>query len=156
MLVAGLLAGILDILAAFGLRGVYGVSPIRVLQAIASGVLGPSAFAHGYASAALGFGLHFVIAFGAAGLYYAASRRITLLVDRAILCGSLYGIIVYTVMNQIVLPLSRVPFRDSSWHSVSAMMVIHVLFVGLPIALTVRHNARSRGRATAAALSAAA
>ncbi len=154
VLLAGLLVGLLDILAAFGLNGAYGVSPLRVLQGIASGVLGPSAFTHGSASAALGLGLHFIIAFGAAGVYYAASRRILLLIDRAILCGALYGIIVHTVMNQIVLPLSRVNFREPPWHFGLAMVMIHVLFVGLPIALTVRYAARSRGLVATAALSA--
>ena len=151
VVLAGLLVGLLDILAAFGLNGAYGVSPLRVLQAIASGVLGPSAFTLGFASAALGVGLHLVIALGAAGVYYAASRHVSLLVDRAILCGALYGIAVHTVMDQIVLPLSRVNFREQPWHLVLGTMTVHVLFVGLPIALVVRHAARSSGPVTSPA-----
>lgn len=57
----------------------------------------------------------------------------------AVLCGLLYGIAVYAFMNVIVLPLSAVAFKPS--HTPAALaqgLVIHMLCVGLPIALAVR------------------
>jgi len=138
IVIGGTIAGILDILAAFGLRMMAGGSPVRVLHAIASGVLGPAAFQGGAATAALGFALHFVIAFGAAAVYYAASRVWPVLARRAIPAGLLYGVAVYAVMNYVVLPLSRVTFGRGPWRSVATMVVIHMLCVGLPIALAAR------------------
>jgi hypothetical protein len=55
---AGLLAGILDITAAFITWAPQGVPPVRILQGIASGLLGPQAFREGMAAALLGGALH--------------------------------------------------------------------------------------------------
>ena len=43
VVLGGAAAGVLDIAAAFALRGAFGVPPVRVLQGIASGLLGPPA-----------------------------------------------------------------------------------------------------------------
>lgn len=143
VIVGGVAAGVLDILAAFAFRGlVGGVSPVRVLQGIASGLLGPAAFQGGAATAGLGLALHFLIAFMCAAVYYGASRILPVLVRRAVVCGLAYGIVVHLVMNEIVLPLSRVNFRTPPWQFVAGMIVIHMLFVGLPIALAVRRASR--------------
>lgn len=132
---AGLIAGALDIMAAFIQWAMRGVSPIRILQAIASGMLGPSSFQGGAATAALGLLLHFVIAFGAAMVYFAASRKIHFLVRRPWIAGPLYGLAVHCFMQFVVLPLSAVrpaPFSSSEF---ATGLIIHILFVGLPIAL---------------------
>jgi hypothetical protein len=142
VVVGGIAVGILDILAAFALRGAFGAPPVRVLQGIASGLLGPSAFQGGAATALLGLGLHFVIAFAAAAVYYGASRSLPILVRRAVPCGLAYGVLVHVFMNQIVLPMSRVNFRTPPWQFVAGMILIHMLFVGLPIALAVRRGSR--------------
>lgn len=132
---AGLIAGTLDITAACinGLR--RGGNPMRLLQSVASGVLGDNASQGGAAAAALGLVLHFVIAFGAAAVYYAASRKLRFLVDHAVICGLLYGAAVYAFMNSVVVPLSAAPF-EIPYGSVG--LIIHLLCVGLPIALVIR------------------
>jgi len=61
----GLLCGVLDIAYALALYGMLGIRPVRLLQGIASGIMGPSAFTRGLSTAAYGLLLHFVIAFGA-------------------------------------------------------------------------------------------
>lgn len=136
--VGGSAAGILDILAAFALAASSGVQPVRVLQAIASGLLGPAAFRGGSPAAALGLALHFVIAFGAAAVYYLASRRLPFLVRQAVPAGLAYGVAVYAVMNLVVLPLSRVNVRAQSPRTMAIMIVIHMVCVGLPIALAIQ------------------
>ena len=83
----GLIAGALDITAAFVTSGLRGIGPIRVLQAIASGLLGAVSYKGGFATATLGIVLHFVIAFGATAVYYAVSRKLSFLVQRAVVCG---------------------------------------------------------------------
>jgi hypothetical protein len=92
VLTGGIAVGILDILAAFVVRYGFGrVPPIRVLQGIASGVLGPSAFSGGVRTAVAGLALHFVIAFGVAAVYFAASRSWQFLVRHPVWSGIAYG-----------------------------------------------------------------
>src|SRR5580704_11615257 len=81
---AGLLAGVLDITAAFITWAPQGVPPVRILQGIASGLLGPQAFMEGSAAALLGAALHFLIAFSAAAVFYAARRKIDFMTRRPI------------------------------------------------------------------------
>ncbi|MDZ7267586.1 MAG: hypothetical protein ONB48_19285 [candidate division KSB1 bacterium] len=139
----GLIAGALDILAAFVNSGLRGVSPTRVLQAIASGLLGAEAFEGGFTTAALGLVLHLFIATTATAVYYAASRKLKMLVDHAVVCGLAYGIPVYVVMNLIVLPLSAVPFKLSyAPGKVIIDTLILMLCVGLPIGLFVRRHSK--------------
>lgn len=135
---AGLLCGVLDITAALVVYGFFGARPLPLLQGIASGLLGPRAFDGGLATAALGLLCHFVIAFGAAAVYFAASRWLTLLVRHAAVWGVLYGVAVYFFMNRIVLPLSAVAQRPFSFRMMVIGVVIHIACVGLPISLIVR------------------
>ncbi|HXG64441.1 MAG TPA: hypothetical protein VNO70_04995, partial [Blastocatellia bacterium] len=108
-----------------------------------SGLLGADSYRGGPATAALGAVLHFLIAFVAAAVYYAASRKLKFLARQALVCGPLYGIAVYLFMNQIVLPLSAFPHqRAFSLSSFVTGLVIHMLFVGLPIALAVRRYSK--------------
>ena len=134
VLLGGAVAGTCDILAAFAVAWPR-VAPARVLQYIASGVLGAAAFDGGSATAALGLLLHFGIALGAAAVYYLVSRAWPLLARRPLPCGLAYGVVVYLVMQSIVLPLSRVGVRRGSWSSIAVMIGIHMVCVGLPIAL---------------------
>jgi len=134
----GLIAGVLDLTAAFVTSALRGVKPIRVLQFIASGLLGADSFKGGLGTAALGALLHFLIALAASAVYYVASRQLHLLVEQAIVCGLLYGIAVYGFMNVIVLPLSAVRKIPVSLASLVTGLMIHMFCVGLPIALAVR------------------
>ena len=145
--IAGVVVGIVDILAAFAVRYAFTrASPLRVLQGIASGAMGPAAFSGGTSTAVVGMLLHFVIAFVVAAVYYAVSRRWRFLVERPVLSGMAYGVIVHWVMNTVVLPLSRLPVgpRTPPFSFTVAMIVVHILFVGLPIALIVASRRASR------------
>lgn len=146
VILAGLVAGVMDICAAFALSAYYGGTPGRVLRSIASGVLGPQALQGGSAAAGLGLVLHFVIATGAAAVYFVAARRIPALVRHAAPCGILYGVAVYFFMNVVVLPLSRVTQRPQRLSSMLTMIGIHMVCVGLPIALVIRRGVRTETR----------
>lgn len=135
---AGLTCGVLDITAALVVYGSMGLRPLRLLQGIAGGVLGPRTFQGGIATAALGLFLHFVIAFGAAAVFYLASRKLRFLVEHAVLFGALYGIAVYFFMNRLVVPLSLATKYPFAVRSMIIGVVIHIFCVGLPIALNVR------------------
>jgi hypothetical protein len=138
----GLLAGILDITGACVNSAFRGRSPIWVLQSIAGGLLGPNSFKGGLRAAALGAVLHFFIAFVACAVYYLASRKLRFLVNRAIVCGVLYGVAVYLFMYMIMLPMR---FHRSFVHPLGAVvigLITHILCVGLPISLVVRRYSK--------------
>jgi hypothetical protein len=139
---AGLACGVLDITAALVVYGYLGAKPLRLLQGIASGLLGPKAFDGGLATALLGLLCHFVIAFGASTVYFVASRAIRILVEHALVSGALYGVAVYFFMNRIVLPLSAAAKRPFSIKLMIMGVVIHIFCVGLPISLSVRRFSR--------------
>jgi hypothetical protein len=130
----GLVAGTLDILDAFAMWIPRGASATRILQSIASGLLGPSAFQGGTATAALGLALHFFIATSAASVYYAASRMMPMLVRRWVVCGFAFGICVYVVMNYVVIPLSLVHPSPFVLRNFINGILIHMFGIGLPIA----------------------
>ncbi len=113
LLYGTLAVGILDILDAFlffWFRN--GVRPTRILHSIAAGLLGrETAVAGGLATAMLGLGLHFFIAFVIVLTYHLASRRLTACGEHPVVCGILYGLAVYAVMNFVVLPPSAAPPR---------------------------------------------
>jgi len=102
----------LDAVIFFGLRG---VKPILIFQSIASGLLGKPAFQGGRGTAVLGLILHVFIASSIVTTFYLVSRRFPVLAQRPFLYGPLYGLLVYLIMTQIVLPLSaEVPARRMS------------------------------------------
>lgn len=109
ILLGGLAAGALDILYAFVVYGPlsYGVAPERVLQSVAAGLIGRDASrAGGMETAALGLGLHFLIATLMAAVYVLLATRVAMLTRQAVLWGLVYGLILYVAMNYVVVPLS--------------------------------------------------
>jgi hypothetical protein len=149
LLWAGLIAGILDLTAAFITGAQQGRSPVRISQSIASGLLGAEAFQGGLPIAALGVLLHFVIAFGAAAVYVMASRRLRVLLERPVLFGVLYGITVYVVMTFVVVPLSAAPFRLGQTPSgLATGLAVHIVCIGLPIALITSRLTTARSSVT--------
>jgi hypothetical protein len=134
----GLVAGILDAVDGVIAFGTQGLNPVQVLQYIASGALGQSAFHGGLATAALGAAFHFSIAWVAAGVFVLATRRLEILKTHAVPAGLLYGAAVYFFMNYLVLPLSAV--AASTFHLGLFLngVIGHALFVGFPISLFAR------------------
>jgi len=147
ILVAGLVAGTFDITYAclfFGLRN--HVTPVRILQSVARGALGQRAFEGGLQTAALGLFFHFLIALIVASIYYFASRVIPFMIEQAVISGLLYGLCVYLVMYGIVMRLSAVHSTLYPWQYPWVVLIpnvlIHMLGIGLPIALIVRKFSR--------------
>lgn len=139
ILVGGSIAGALDITYAVGFSAYRGVAPTRILQSVASGLLGSSAYTGGVATAALGLVLHFLIAYFLAAIFFGASRKIPALVSHAVVFGALYGAAVFAVMNLVVIPLSAFPGKMKFVPVVVASgLVVHMFCIGLPIALASR------------------
>lgn len=141
--VGGLCAGVFDIIQVLVFYALRGVEPIRILQSIASGLLGKASFSGGVGTALLGLGLHFAIALIMAAVYVLAARRLQVLIQRPWLMGSLYGLGLYAVMTYVVVPLSLARSAGFSWAVFLDGVFAHVLTVGLPIALAARWGRRS-------------
>ena len=133
MFAGGLIAGSFDLITAyitFGRRVPYG---------IASGLLGRGAFQGGVPVYVLGIAIHYFIAFSAAAIYYAASRRLGFLREHPYVCGLYYGVAIFLVMNLVVLPLSAIHARGPyTWNGLVQGLLVHMILIGLPIALSVR------------------
>ena len=138
----GLVAGVLDFLAASINAYLRGTSPVRVWQYVASGLLGPASFSRGYGSVLLGVLCHFVIAFGAAIVFFFASLRFPILIQQAVIFGIVYGVVVYFFMSRVVVPLSAARTFPFSFQGLITGLIIHIVCVGLPIALLTRRARR--------------
>lgn len=135
----GLLAGALDLAAAVVVNLPRGISPLSVMQSIASGLLGRAAFTGGTATAALGVALHFAMMLIIAGIFVFASRRLVWLIQRPWFSGPGYGVAVYFFMGLLVVPLSAAPFAIAMEPARLAVgLLVHVLCVGLPIAFVAK------------------
>jgi hypothetical protein len=136
----GLACGVFDISQAFLAWGIQnGVKPVMILHHVASGLIGPArANQGGTATAALGLLLHFVIAFGAATVYYVASRWIPFMTNHVVISGLLFGEAVFLFMNFVVVPLSLAPRGRFSMATLITGPIGHTVLVGLPIAVSVR------------------
>ena len=140
-LAGGLIAGTLDI--SYAILFSYfraGISPTRILQSVASGLLGRDAYAGGLPIAALGLGLHFLIAFTATAVFFIGAHWLPILIRHPIVSGAIYGLLVYAIMNYVVIPLSRVPPRATPPAKVVMItgILVHMFFIGLPIAVAAR------------------
>jgi len=136
----GLVVGALDAIDAVVIFGARGVTPVRVFQGIAAGLLGRATFQGGLRTALLGLAIHFFIALSIVATYYVASRSIPVLVRRPILCGALYGVFVYFFMNRIVIPLSAIGAAAFSLPLFVNGIAIHILGIGIPAALFVARS----------------
>jgi hypothetical protein len=130
--VGGLIAGSLDLTQAMILFGA------RIPFSIAAGLLGRQAFRGGVGTFVLGVFLHFFIAFSAAAVYYAASRRLSFLKEHPLVCGLIFGAAVEDVMTLIVLPLSALHARGPyQLDDLILGLLVHMVVVGLPISFSV-------------------
>ena len=143
ILIGGGIAATLDLTYAIVYSSIRGVPPLRVMQSVASGLVGESAYEGGGGTAALGVVLHYAMAFLIAAIFWLASRRLRFMTRNAVLAGFAYGICVYLVMNFVVIPLSAFPTSmNYTPVRVAINVVAHMLLFGLPIALATRAASR--------------
>lgn len=139
VIAGGLVAGTLDIVFAASFWGLKADVPgRRVLQSVASGLLGPAAFDGGLQTASLGLFLHYVIALCMALAWYVVAKHWTMARELPVRAGAIYGLFLYLLMTLVVVPLSaaQAGSRDAVWIGLS--VAVHMLCIGIPIALFVR------------------
>ncbi len=143
ILQAGLLAGSLDIITAcVQYYVVTGKNPLKVLNFIASGLLGKEALGKGvYVNEwwlpVTGLLLHFVIAFSFTVFFYWVYPLIRAVAKNRTITGLLYGIFVWCVMNLAVLPLVMGAKFPSDWWKAAQSMLILMVMIGLPISFII-------------------
>jgi uncharacterized membrane protein YagU involved in acid resistance len=142
VLVGGAIGGALDILFAITFAYVRGMAPDRLLQTVASGLLGNAAFDGGIPVAVLGLASHFVMSCTWAAIFVLAAGHFHALTRRPILSGILFGIVVFLTMRLVVLPLSAFPYPLSFKPLATTLdLLSHMLLFGVPIALAARASA---------------
>lgn len=147
ILYGGLVVGTLDGLFALIFYGlILGVSPLRIFQSVAAGLLGAASFEGGISTFILGILLHFMVATCIAAVYYLASLRWPVLFHRAVVCGLIYGLLAYLGMNYVIIPLSAIGLRPFSLRSFLPAFIAHAFLVGLPIALIAKQSAKANER----------
>ena len=147
IVVGGLVAGTLDLLFAVLVYGyARGGSEDDVLHSIASGWLGRTAFAGGGPSSVLGFFTQYLIALGAAAVFFVVSGAFPVLRRRPVPAGLAFGAGLYAFMYGVVMPLSAIPFRPSfAPKGLLPALTAHMILIGLPIALCARYFGGVRG-----------
>lgn len=154
ILYAGALVGVLDITAAcINAYVAAGFTPMHVLQSVAGGLLGRGSYNGGLATATLGLLMHFTMALTVATIFYVLSRRFPLpkKLSGVVAVGLLYGAAVFVVNNFGTAPFMswvrrlylHTPVRfqpPMGW----VQAIIHMLCVGLPIALVIRRYSSLR------------
>ena len=136
VLAGGCAAAALDLAYAVTFEGLRGVPPARVLQTVASGLIGPDAYRGGAPVLWLGGVLHLGLSVGAAAAYVGASRRWRLLRTNPVELGTAYGVVWFAFMNLVVVPLSATPWSPrTDLLTFASGLASHTLFFGVPIAL---------------------
>jgi hypothetical protein len=140
VVLGGFSAGLLDILYALASGAAKGHEPHVILQYITSGLVGSTAFAGGTPAALAGLALHFAMVLLIAAVFViAAAKGPDAVCKNPWLSGPLFGAGVYFVMQQVVLPLSRVPLPSPPPPINFPDLAAHMFLVGLPIAFAGHH-----------------
>ncbi|MBI1278226.1 MAG: hypothetical protein GC179_08875 [Anaerolineaceae bacterium] len=114
---------------------------LAVLQYMASGAVGVSAFEGGTGTALLGIFFHLIISFVISVIFVVSADRIPLVRRYMIPTALLYGFGVWIVMHLIVVPLSAAPpLPPPAVPYLIEEIIEHILFVGLLLGILVRRN----------------
>lgn len=132
---AGLIAGTLDICAAFLYSYLKrGTSPVTILQYLAKFVFGKDAITDTTMLSITGLLVHFLIAMSWAVLFFILYPRLGFMRINKIGTGIVYGLFVWIMMNIVFLPLwSHKPFVFNA-ESSTINAVILILAIGMPLA----------------------
>src|SRR5579862_2999969 len=135
VLFAGLLAGSLDILAAFIDAGVTShVGPGQVLKFIAQSAFGPGLEIPAYAKMLIGLAIHFFIAMSYSFFFFLIYPLLKQAIRSNIVIGILYGFFVWATMRFLVLPnLSKIQFGPFTWREAVKPALILMAAIGIPL-----------------------
>jgi len=142
---SGAIVGVLDAIAAtLHAYAFLHIGPDLVFRFVASGALGRAAITGGPHMIAAGLAFHFLFASAWTALFFLLARALPLplrAAPTAAALGAVYGLVIWLGMNLAVIPLSKIPSRPLHLTTPTlAMILIHVLVIGVPIALLARRH----------------
>lgn len=141
ILSVGILIGIFDGLAAIlnaWLRS--GIKPEQVFQYIASGLFGEVAFSGGATMMLIGILIHFFIAIMVTMVFFLFYTKIIHARKNYLLYGAIYGILVWWVMNNVIIPLSAIDAVVPAPSQIIISLLIHIFVIGIPISFFASRN----------------
>ena len=147
VVITGLIAGVLDLLAAYTHQYIKtGQFADKMLHYIAGGALGLEKSMQGdVGTQLLGLFFHFFIAFAFTLLFFMIYPRISLQSFNPYLVGFLYGPVIGATMTFVVLPLSKLhPRKEFNLLNALTGWIILGVVVGLPIAISAASYYKNR------------
>jgi hypothetical protein len=146
LLLTALLAGTLDILAAYTSIFIRtGHITRKMFQYIAGGALGlKTSLNGGVPVILLGVFFHYFIAFSFTLFFFLLYRKNRAFGLNKYLAALLYGFFIWTVMNVLILPLTALPPGTITISSALLESGILAVMIGLPVSLSVRYLAVSK------------
>ena len=144
IIIATLVAGILDILSAFVFAGIADVQPMAVLKFVASGPFPTAEATAGWA--AIGLGVHFAIMAFMVAAYMLVAPRVPVMLRQPVPAGIAYGFLLWVLMYWLVRPLRwpELPL-PSTLYGIANALFSHCILVGLPIAIIAARHCRKAG-----------
>ena len=137
ILLAGLIAGSLDITAAcLDAWLTFGTPPAAVLRGIAGGAIGKEQVTDEFQYLLLGLAIHFFIAYSYTFLFWFVYPGLKRLLKYDLFTGLVYGFFTWVSMRFIVLPvLSQVKFPPFNPVRALKAALILVAAIGIPLSL---------------------
>ncbi|OSZ80052.1 hypothetical protein CAP36_01960 [Chitinophagaceae bacterium IBVUCB2] len=137
IIVTGFIAGLLDGTAAVvNFMVNTGKDPAIVFKYIASAVFGKKAFTTpGWSMIAWGIFFHFAVAFIFTISFFFLYSQIIWIGKNKFLAGILYGLLVWVIMNQLIVPMSQASQPPFVLKNALVSMLILICFIGIPISL---------------------
>lgn len=144
-LVGGFAAATADLALAAVYWSQHGSTAQRVLQSIAAWVMGPTAYRSGWESAVFGVLLYVGTLCAVMALYQFLSQYYRVLVRRPVVCGALYGTLMYGLIFHLFVPhFSAAVTRTLPWQWEALCVAAYIGLVGIPCALLARVRVTSK------------
>lgn len=137
IILAAFLSGLLDLVLAIIVYSILldKTTALKILQSVASGVFGKTAYSGGIEMAVIGLIFHFIISFIFTYLYFYTYPRLSFLRKERIFSGFVFGLFIWSVMNLIVLPLTFTGMFPSDILSALIGIAIIIISIGIPVSL---------------------
>jgi hypothetical protein len=139
ILLAGFIAGTLDILAAFTQYYIKtGKSPLVILLYIASAAVGKEkAYGGGAGMYLLGLLFHYIIAYGLTIFFFWIYPYWRVLARNRLATAVLYGVFAWTITALVIVPLSYIGKFPSDPAQAAIAILILICMIGLPLSFII-------------------
>jgi uncharacterized membrane protein YagU involved in acid resistance len=122
----------------------FHIPPIALYHWDASTIIGvPAAIQGGWETAILGEFFHLIVSLVWATVFVLLAQRFAAMIRYPILWGAVFGVAVWLIMSQLVVPLGHAPAVHQSAAGLVNNVVAHAVFFGIPVALVTANMTRT-------------